>query len=256
MSSASHVAGTFRNPNDFSCFLAILLALPFAVLFSRPRPLAAALSATSIAAGAAFMVLNDTRTALLAMLAAPVVGFVERLARSHRKLIRFLPFGVLAAGVFTVAALSGRLSPLLSDPAWVNEHPSVASRTHFLLAAFLSAGERGLLGLGAGGSEHLLRETRTVISLGFQNMHNFWLEVLCNYGIAWLAAVLAFFVTTFVTLSGESPSDPRAARVARFLRFSLAVLVLAAMGPSSIFPHSYVWVHLSIAAAAAREERG
>lgn len=241
---------TFGNPNNYAAFL--LLAAPF--LFWSHASARSRWTRTfyviCLIALPALLFLTASRVALLGLVAE--VAALWGLGRGHRmRAIGYVGL-LLALGVlsFQLAGLELRmvteLSALLEGGS---AGGSVAKRWNLLLSGLWLLAESMGFGVGPGGFVVLLQQgTAPYDTGGLVSPHNFWIEVLSQYGIP----VFVGFILWILYLSrgavrelmrntdGSDYVAPR--RVAETILVALAGYFFAAVANSSYMTQSTNWM--------------
>jgi len=104
------------------------------------------------------------------------------------------------------------------------------------------------LGVGPGNSGLLIRQVK---SEGRTDLHNWWMELLVDYGVAGFLAFAGFYVWLWISVLGRwrTLPDGRERYLAEVAMVSLATFALGSIVPSSIAPHPYPWMLFGLALA-------
>ncbi len=197
------VLSTFGNPNNFGAF--IVLTVPFIGLVATkagtgwgfgPVDRIAAQGVALLLP--ALLVLAGSR---LALFGVTLSGFCYvALGRRWRSTWRFAG-GITALGsVLAVIAISsglelvGKLGSVLDDDPFTTG--SVESRVNLVWNGMDFAWQSRGVGIGAGGFEVAMQsgENRFPVGPGVVNPHNFWIEMLSQYGLVGLGLVVVVLI--------------------------------------------------------------
>lgn len=244
---------TFGNQNNYAAFL--LLAAPFlfwshAVSRSRQRR---AFYAACLVALPALLFLTASRVSLVGLIAEAGVLWVIGPRYRSKLLAYVIVLGGLGLAVFQILGLEGRmlyeLSVMLTDGGFGVAGGSIAKRWNLLLAGlWLLVGSLGF-GVGPGGFEALLRQRLAPFDTGgLVNPHNFWIEVLSQYGflvffafVLWIL-YLAHQVNRKRRLAWLDPESFETRQVAETILVGLAGYLFAAVANSTYMVQSSHWM--------------
>lgn len=124
---------------------------------------------------------------------------------------------------------------------------SLSIRTNMMKNTFLTFNDNKLryfIGVGAGGIESYMANFNN--TGGIKNLHNWWLEIFANLGLIG-AAIIAYF-SIFLFSKNFRLFHRQHDIYSFFATFSLLMLALAALSPSSLTWQIYPWFIYSFAA--------
>lgn len=243
---------TFGNQNNYAAFL--LLTAPF--LFwshaaSRFRTLRAFYAACLLLLPG-LLVLTASRVSLLGL--AAEVGLLWLMVPRYRSrlLAYFLVLGGLGLAVVQYLELELRMLYELSvvlEGGGVGGGGSIAKRWNLLLAGlWLLVGSSGL-GIGPGGFEVLFRQRQVPFDTGgLVNPHNFWIEVLSQYGVLIFGAFVLWVVYLALQVEQARRRAPvtrealETRRVTETILVGLAGYMFAALANSTYMTQSTNWM--------------
>jgi teichuronic acid biosynthesis protein TuaE len=186
---------TFGNPNNYAAF--ILLAVPFMVLgywlagTRRKQRLVIVL----LASVPVFVFYSTSRLALIGVTAQFVLFAVIGL-KTRRQRVRYIAAGALV--VLLIGSFFWEGSRTANDLTNLVEQglsgESNTSRLNLTLNGLWMAVDSGGLGVGAGGYEVVTKTEYTPYPTGgLATPHNFWIEVLAQYGVVVFGLLLFWF---------------------------------------------------------------
>src|SRR4030042_344293 len=191
----------FFHYNVFAVFLS--LSLPFLYIFvGYSKSLFAKVAGLlSILASLYFIVLSGSRASILGVL---ISMFVIFLMTRWKDKFKFIVVGLVVVGILVVSSQSLSLA---NNPTYVELMRSVPEQVTSLLkdpnatvdrwnlirCGFEFLEDSHFLGVGAGGFEYYMTKAAQYYTHETINPHNWWLEVLANYGMLIFALFLAFF---------------------------------------------------------------
>ena len=260
------VTSFFHNQNDFATYIALWLPLLVAVPFFTRR--VAPLACTSVGSmiSAICLLYTGSRTNLLAlalMVPSLLVVLVLRKGTSSRRWQWVLGLALLCAiaGILYLGA-SGQL-PVLSLP-WVGvQHwrfdtleaeieagaGSGGTRIKLIEGGLAAIRDSRLLGVGPGNAEYHMRE-RPGLEL-VHNLHNWWLEVLVNGGLAVFLGYLVFYGALLWNLFriAVGNADKLVAFASACLFAALVGYTVGSLSPSSAIHFTPMWIHFGLGLA-------
>src|SRR5699024_3830715 len=89
-----------------------------------------------------------------------------------------------------------------------------------------------ILGVGPGNSDYYM-------PIKGDKIHNFWLEILVNYGIVVFSGLLMFFLYSIYSLLRKK--SEKLNKVVYPLLLSIIIFIPTSMTPSSIFKFQILW---------------
>lgn len=271
-------SGFMAHPNDLCLLLA--LYLPFITVWPRRHRTAAkeALAISAIVAVIWVATVAQSRT-LVVLLLGQLLWLVTRGMRNKVMaaagalivLVLLIPFLHDQWPYYVIEPAAAGPASLVENPAPVAtpevrrartlrevvqavgtefsfEGRSGSERRHLLqIGGRLLVESRGL-GVGPGNSALLIRQVK---SEGRTDLHNWWMEVLVDYGVAGFLAFTGFYVWLLgsVLSRWRSLPDGQERYLAEVALISLATFGLGSIVPSSIAPHTYPWMLFGLALA-------
>lgn len=231
--------GYFYNENNYAFYLVFAFSwLCSAGAYSNGWVMRAIYSLAGLLAGW-LIAQTFSRASLVLFIATYALHSCFTLRRSSnvRKLFGLTFFVVVVVGIFSVLTLYEDELQVLSELESLQS--GEGSRVALAMNSWYFFEESYGFGVGGGNSEWWFANRYIHATWGIINAHNWWLELLVEYGflIAGAYSILVLMVTIKVTkiaLSNDAkPIDVGLA--VNWLTFPLAVA-----GPSSIM---YLWVH-------------
>lgn len=243
---------TFGNPNNYAAFL--LLAVPFLVWshVSTRHRLRRIFYLACLLALPFLLFLTSSRVSLLGLIAE--AGALWLLGSRYRFGLVAYSVAVLGMGVAAVQALGLDLRMIqemasLVEGDGVGGSGSIAKRWGLLLAGLWLLLSSGGFGVGPGGFEPLVRRGAVPFDTGgLVNPHNFWIEVLSQYGLPIFAAFVAWLgYLTYVVLqkrrqAAVDPSELETRTISDILLTGLTGYLFAAFANSSYMTQSTNWM--------------
>ncbi len=245
--------GVFKNPNDYATFL--VLSIPFALgtLRYARRRLARPIGLSLSFAAFYLIVVTGSRANLLAVLLemAFVVLFLTNirqkikaaLAVAGLAMMLFLPAGPIREFCSEVA---GSLSSIAGEAELGTG--SVAIRANLARSGLSFLYSTGGFGVGAGNAEYWMANFAPYETAGILNPHNWWLELLINYGILIFTGYIMFYiglVRALWRIWKQTAWGKR--RICETLLLSLVGFSIASISPSSVMAFAPQWLLFAFA---------
>lgn len=242
--------GVFTNPNDYATFLA--LSLPFLLGFIRYGSRKwVCLAAIGVALASFYLIVTTgSRANLLAVLVEVTFLFLFLTKLSQKA--RLVLVGALALGIlFTLAPdpIQGIVQKVTeqlgSIPAQVEAGTGSATVRLNLVRNGLDFVYRTAgLGVGAGNAEYWMANFSRYDTAGILNPHNWWLEILINYGLFIFFGYVAMYLGLLRRLWRDwRMSKDRAERMtAEALLVALVGFTVASVSSSSIMAFHPKWL--------------
>ena len=242
---------TFGNPNDYGAF--IVLCLPFLLWSyeSKESRLARAAYVSLIVSSIALVLYTSSRLALIGILfQLGLYVFVVR-PKLLWCVVTLILIAIMSIGVYykhpttTLPIMHKFRAIALGDT-------SVQTRINLTKnGMWLTYCSRGI-GVGPAGFAELVKSKDLPFSTGYiANPHNFWVEVLAQYGVLVFSAVVSFLSRIVVIAIKTMRMDRRVIRSGYLDCVSVAVLigvagyVFAAAASSSYVKESVNWMWLN-----------
>lgn len=248
----------FRNPNDFATVLT--LGLPFAIAWiGHVRTLLPRLAGLAMVLSSLTLVLaTGSRANVIAIMVGGLFWFA--LLLPPRKKAATLLAAVVVAVLLAAAlpnAFRERVEEVGEELGTVNVERLETSGTSLNIRKNLIANALGLVvdsygfGVGAGNVEHRIEQQSANFTAGIVNVHNWWVEILANYGVVVFAGYVVFFLSILTGLfrARRLLIDEREKRIAEALLFGLVAFSVASTSSSSVMTLRPQWFFFAFALA-------
>ncbi|MDR7073168.1 O-antigen ligase family protein [Fictibacillus barbaricus] len=242
----------FANENDFASFISISFFFALALANHTKHLIVKAGAAGIMLFSLYIMSLTSSRANYIAILLGLVFWFLFLTSRNIKKII------ILAGafiGILAILAVPHKIYNafisvygLIATLGNNTEGSSVDIRINLIKNSFHFISESLGFGIGAGNSEYYMKEfalypTHTII-----NIHNWWIEMMVNYGIFIFTGYLLIYVGLIYYLFNifrESTGNNR--MIAEALCTALIAFFLASISPSSQITLNYLWLLFAFA---------
>ncbi|MHB1454855.1 MAG: O-antigen ligase family protein [Saccharofermentanales bacterium] len=245
---------SFTNTNDF----ATLMAMSFFVLlicFANSRRLADRAFFTVLAASSVLLLIKTDSRANMIGLALGLAVFLLLFVRSSRYK-KYIFSGLLVPGIILtlspgVIDLISKLITSLLTLDFASGNGSDSVRINLLKNGALFLVRTFGFGTGAGNGEFWMNRYSQFYTAGNSNMHNWWMEILTEYGVLVFSLYLVFYLKLardlFRFMKQSNSAEDR--NIARGMLCAMATFILASISSSSIMPAEWLWVFWAIAIA-------
>ncbi|MBS4206749.1 O-antigen ligase family protein [Bacillus sp. FJAT-50079] len=230
----------FYNENDLSLFLVMIAPFYYLKIFGERKLYLKIINAFVMSLLFYVIIINGSRVAILAIFiqtaALLYIKFKPTFYRIIRSSILFLPVFI----VFIFLNID-KITPLI---AIYNGYGSNFVRLNLYLNGLYSVYQSFMLGVGPGNFEKNIFPM--FITNGIVNPHNWWIELLTNYGFLVFSGYLLFFIYHLKKLFKIYKEKNIYSNVAIILFISQIGFIFASIGPSRLFYYWPMWVNYAI----------
>jgi len=245
--------GVFYNPNDYATFLAI--SIPFALSLIRyGKSMQIQIAGLGAVTAAIYLIVEiGSRANILAMMLELAFSFMF-LSNLRQKI-------KISIAVFIVVGICFFIFPdavlgFFSTFAWqLNsidtqaklDSGSVATRANLIRNGLEFLYDSAGFGVGAGNAEYWVSNFARYDTEGVINLHNWWLEILVNYGIIIFAGYVAMYFWLIWSLlrNLKVARDSWERMIGEALLVALIGFALASVSSSSIMGFIPSWMLLA-----------
>ncbi|MGQ4876335.1 MAG: O-antigen ligase family protein [Promethearchaeia archaeon] len=192
--------GVFHNPNDYASFL--VLSIPFAIsLFRNEKKILISFLGMEIVARATYLVVvTSSRANILAILLELVIFLLLINFKQKIKLVFILTVCLVILLIFLstpIEEFTSKTSGQIDSVATQTEKKigSMSVRLHLIRNGLLFLRSKAGFGVGAGNFEYYMSNFAIYDTKGIINSHNWWLEILVNYGIFISIGYVIFYLS-------------------------------------------------------------
>lgn len=248
----TRATAVFWNPNDFATFLCIALPFVFGLVILRRSALERFALSIVLLAAFYFIVLNSSRANIIAcLIGVGLVLLMPGLLQRAKSIAIVLAVGgilVLVGYTLLSSSLASHIEVFRTLPGQMRSigagDSSTVIRMNLIRNGWGFLQESHYLGVGAGSFEQWMTERSAFYTGGITNPHNWWLEVLVDYGLLVFSLFMVFYVGLLWSLFRIfRSSDDGAVKVAAFAAFVALVEFAVASSSSSGLMRMYcVWL--------------
>lgn len=248
--------GVFGHPNNFATYLSMYLPLFYVCGKYQKNILVKICSMAGIFAGFHLIIMAGSRANMMAMVLGGVVililNIIESCGKGSKQVVTFLTV------IFLVVMIGYSITPVaqvmqVESETFKNQVTSVFKnwnqdwsiniRKLLIQKGLIMLKKYHWLGVGGGNSEYLMQQHMKE-TYGHLKLHNWWLEVLVNYGlIIWILYLLFYFnmlKDLFVVF--RRASNPMLKMFAEALIVSLFTFAVGVISNGSMTASRHMWI--------------
>jgi teichuronic acid biosynthesis protein TuaE len=240
-------SGPFYGENILAAFMLMILPIMLFLPKLKHNLVVKLFSGLGVLLILLVITIQGARIALLA--AAALIGFVWlRLTSLRTKLISVIILIMFAWGIWHFAGsfirltwgIFGREVTSISSESSAIRMSSVKIRKQLVTETLDILSGSGFVGVGAGNVEHYMDTDRVYRTAGIINPHNYFLELMSNFGLGFLLVFLGMYTMwlyrMYMAMKHGVPEQK-----AYHLMYLLVLLMFI---PAAALPSSIKWNHL------------
>ena len=247
----------FHNPNDFATYLA--LSIPFVLALIRyRRDVFARCVGLGVLLASLYLLLETFSRANYFAVILEFVFLFTFLFKLKAKFKAIIVGGLLILALVIVlpgltqrvAAIIGEQTESITSP-WSLTYGSTGVRINLVKNSFVFLGRTAGFGVGAGNAEYWMGTFPVYNTRGITNPHNWWDEVLVDYGIFIFVGYVLFYLGLILRLYGihRRLGDGAEKMICEALLVALVGFFLASISSSSIMALRPQWFLFAFALA-------
>ncbi len=244
----------FHNPNDFATFLSI--SAPFAIsLYRYGRGLASKITGGIIVTSSFYLiVVTGSRANILAFLIGLffILIFLTNISGKFKSVISIIFIGLLLSQILGQEFFPKINEELGSLVITSNlDYGSVAVRKNLIKNSLVFLYNTLGFGVGSGNAEYWMEHFQVFATYGITNPHNWWVEILVNYGIlVFIGYIIMYFSIMKDLWEIHRKTNARIIKMtSEALLVSCIIFSLAIVSSSSIMTFRPQWYLFALALA-------
>jgi teichuronic acid biosynthesis protein TuaE len=248
--------GVFHNENDYATFL--VLGIPFAIsLFRNKEKILFRFLGMETVAGAIYLiVVTGSRANILAVLLELAIFLLLIDKKQRIKLIFTLLICLVILFILLPDSIQGFFPKIFRETSSMVSQTKLNSGSIFQRVNLIRNGiyflfSKAGFGVGAGNFEYYMGNFAIYDTEGIINPHNWWLEVLVNYGIFVFIGYIIFYLRIIWNLRKiyykKISEDEKI--ICEGLLVSVIGFFFASLSPSSIMAFRPQWLLFAFALA-------
>jgi len=238
--------GTFHNTNDYSTFLALSIPFILSWLHYQRGLLKNILGIILLGFSSYFIIINLSRGGLLAEI-LEICVFLLFLTRLKINLKLILS---LCLAVIVLHFLAPDFIPKTANEISISISESPTRRIELVKSGLFYLYQSFGFGVGAGNIEWHIATFSPYHTYGTLNLHNWWIEILADYGIFIFIGYLAFYFGLINNLwKAWRHASVQEKLICESILLSLIGFPLTSLSPSSIMGFEPHWLIFGFALA-------
>lgn len=224
----------FFNHNNYSFFLG--LSLPIIFYWLRGNFIYQLIALFIITSTYYIVYTNNTRSVLVVLLITSIFPLINTIFVDKKQSVSRL-FGIvtlLVVVIFNVDFIKNTIESI-STLNFIDD--SINLRKQLFLSGFAIFKENPIFGVGPGNSEYYMP------NIG-DKVHNFWLEILINYGILIFIGLISFFIYFIYVFLKCSSKEVR--KMVWPILWSTIIFIPISSTPSSVFNFQILWLYFGL----------
>ena len=241
----------FYNQNDFATYIALTLPMLIASMRNYPKSANRILFALVFIAGLFLLISTTSRSCLVALLLGLSFWFLFllKLKGKCKTLAIATIMLVLIISAFpdqtmeTIDIVTNQIHSLSSLRSHEDDE-SIDIRQNLIRNALYFTAESAGVGVGAGNAEFYMERFK-IYPVGYvTNVHNWWVEILLNYGVFIFAGYVILYVTILLNLwrAYKRVIDRTEKMICEALLVGMVIFFVASVSSSSIIAFSPQWI--------------
>lgn len=248
----------FGNQNDYAAFIVLSIPMTTTAIRYYSNPYIRVAGVIVLITGLFLLIMTTSRSCYLALFTGVAFWFIFLLG--SRKKLKTL---AIVAAFFAVVLLAfptqiqetsllvqDQVSSL-SDVSDQSENLGAAVRPNLIKNALYFTAQSAGFGVGSGNAEYYMEHYKIYPTGGITNVHNWWAEILANYGIFIFAGYLLFYGSLLLNLwrAYKNTHVLQEKMICEALLVGLVSFFMASISSSSIIAFAPQWIFFGFALA-------
>lgn len=249
----------FHNQNDYAAYIALSLPMVLAWIRYYPKLIGRVLGVLVSIAGLWLLILTFSRSCYIAVFMGILFWFLFllRLKKKFKALALTAFVCILLVVAFPIQTqdILAKLEIQATSLNPIVLHDEVVGTLYVRLnliknALYFTAKSAGF-GVGAGNVEHYMENSKIYPVASITNMHNWWIEILANYGVFIFAGYLILYINLFWNLWKvyKRVNNRTERMICEALLVGLVSFFMASISSSSIIAFRPQWIFFGFALA-------
>jgi len=252
-------SGVFTNPNDYATFLSLTIPFSYGLLRYNKNIFYKILGALLIIIAIYFIIFNKSRANMIAIILEGIALIFLSIKKNRfrffmRISVLLLVFLLVFISLpqFAKNFLSLQYKKLPSELQYkkiskefsslTSNAKDIRTRKNLLKNGLVFLKSTAFMGVGAGNNEWHQENRNIYDTYGKTNMHNWWMELLVNYGILIFILYLLFYIFLIMSLFKATKSHIRIIKImSECLFIALIGFSIASISSSSIMTNKAIW---------------
>jgi teichuronic acid biosynthesis protein TuaE len=251
-------AGVFTNPNDYATYLALSIPFGLGLIKYSKIIFVKILSLFTILSAFYLIVITFSRANIIAVILEFIILLIFYTNIKQKFMVTFV-ISVLSIVVVVFLpdlseTVSGRFINTFSsiNSSNISDNAnSMGIRSNLIKNCLVFLCSTGGFGVGAGNAEYWMNNFAVFNTYGIINPHNWWLEILTDYGVFVFAGYTIFYFVLIWDLfkAHHELLENRSRMIAETLLLALISFSIASISSSSIMAMNAQWILFAFALA-------
>lgn len=231
---------TFTNTNNYAFFLSLSVCIfIFLVKYSKDN-IIKIIYLTSTIFAVLLICATESRGVVLALIIGTSILLLNKYVfYNYKKQFNIIVY--ICCSTFLILLITFVLIGKMNLDFFQNPNNSNTIRLNLTINSFQFLIDSNYLGVGAGNFEYWINNFALLPTNGIMNAHNWFLEILSEYGIFIFIGYIGFIVKLYIESQRESNNEFNESF--RFLLiFFLVVFCIGSISPSSILEMEWLWI--------------
>lgn len=242
----------FTNQNDYAAFIALTIPMILVWIRYYSKLYIRILGVLVLIGSLSLLIMTTSRSCYLAVFAGLAFWFIF-LLQVKKKLITLVTVTTICILLLlafpdwiqdTFSLVQAEISSLDSVVSATDDYGSNVVRKNLIKNALHFSAQSAGFGVGAGNVEHYM-EFYSIYPVGrVTNVHNWWAEILANYGIFIFAGYVIFYISIFLNLwrAYKRVIYQKEKMICEALLVGLVSFFMASISSSSIIAFPPQWI--------------
>lgn len=241
------------NPNDFALLMLFGVFVSY-VCFRCRKGQAGGVISITVMVNCVFLVFwTESRANIIGLMLATafflLISFRKRAGVLAGFICIVVGISMLVPGLWEKVGL--QLSDILVFDFSGQQMNSDTIRVNLIRNGFHFLYQTAGMGVGAGNLEYWMQNYSVYPTGGIINMHNWWMELLVDYGVVVFVGYCIFYVKLFrdIFRRFRQSDDPQMKAIAFGFLCCMVGFLIGSVSSSSIFHREFLWVFWAVAIA-------
>ena len=242
----------FYNANDFATYIALTLPLLLAMMKYYSNFYSRFFGVLLYIVAVVVLIATLSRANVVALIITLSCFFL--LSKPKTKMIALaiaIPLIIVFSGpiINKLSDAEKRISAISNLQVHRDLDASSSVRVNLMKNALHFTIESAGFGIGAGNAEYYMKKYKLYPTQGISNVHNWWLEILLNYGILIFTGYVILFVSLVwnLWLAYKKLKERAEKMICEALMIGLVGFTIGCISPSSIVGMSVQWIYFGFA---------
>ena len=234
---------SFLNTNDFCTYLAVSIPFVLAYFIYQKDVRVKSVIVLSIFSSLLLMLKASSRANILAVILGLILLWILDYLIDKLKNYRFLGAFFVVVVLSLVIVFSTSLGERILDVFVNNDRSSDQLRLNLIRNGLIHLKNSHFIGVGAGNLQYWLPNHQYYNTFNFLYIHNWWVEVLVNYGVIIFVGYFLSWINLFFTAMFKPSFNPTVSKV---LGAGIVIFSLAVFSPSSMLLMKWLPIYTGI----------